>query len=53
MTYAAIMVNVGEGTHSGARVSLAAGRAGRFDAALIGLAAGPVVALPAHDTGSW
>jgi pyridoxine 5-phosphate synthase len=49
MTYAAIIVHVGEEARSRARVSLAAGLAGRFDAALIGVAAEPRAALPAHN----
>jgi nucleotide-binding universal stress UspA family protein len=50
MAYAAVIVHVGEEAHARARVSLAAGLAGRFDAALIGVAAEPLVALPAHNS---
>ncbi len=51
MTYAAVIVNVEARAPSDARVRLAAEVAGWFGAGLIGLAAEPLVAPPAHDAG--
>ena len=51
MTYAALIVNVEARAPSDARVRLAAEVAGWFGAGLIGLAAEPLVAPPAHDAG--